>query len=409
MTRWQGKIGLLGYGLFLSALIGVIGFIYIIVVEQLTALLWQHLPQQLGPRGGWVFLLVAVGTVLVGLGHRYWGPDLPLTAERALNTLRQTSRLAYSHVGRNLLMALVILIFGAGVGPEAGLLSTTVALSVWQADKLRYYFFRYPALHKLSLGQRWRCLLTPHRYLLPFDQATAAKLGQRQQKRFLIATFIMNGIVAFVVLMRAAGLPSFVVKMGPTNWQWSDFWLALPLMIFGGALGVGYRWLSRQFTQWFDFWQNRPIAKATIGGLAIFAIGVWAPHLLFSGQSALSLAPILGLKRSPGWLEVAVLLKLLLLLICLNTGWRGGDIFPIVFAAITQGFVLAQLLPRFDALFVVSVTAISLVVTVFQAPWLGGFFVALFFPWQLWPVLAVVSGVFWLVQRRLTHLTAKPA
>ena len=43
MTRWQGKIGLLGYGLFLSALIGVIGFIYIIVVEQLTALLWQHL------------------------------------------------------------------------------------------------------------------------------------------------------------------------------------------------------------------------------------------------------------------------------------------------------------------------------------------------------------------------------
>ncbi|WP_261807315.1 chloride channel protein [Lapidilactobacillus luobeiensis] len=399
MTRWRGKLGLLGYGLILSGLIGALGFVYLLVVEQAIALVWHHLPTRLDWRSIVILLIVALGTVLVGSGHRYWGAELPLTAEQALTTLRTTQRLDYRHVGQNLLLAVAVLVFGAGVGPEAGLLSTTIALSVWQADKMRYYFFKYDQLAQMTIGQRWRCLFKPSDYLLPYDQHRAEQLGRQNSKKLLISIFVLNGIVAFVLLMRLAGLPSFVTKMGPTNWQWSDWSLFLPLMVAGGGLGTGYRWLSRRFPRWFDFWSTRPVAKAALGGLAIFGVGLWAPQLLFSGQSALALEPVLGARWSAGHLELVVCLKLLLLLVCLNTGWRGGDIFPIVFAAITQGFVFAQLLPRFDTLFVVGVTAVSLVVTIFHAPWFGGLFVALFFPSRLWPVLLVTMASFWLFQK----------
>ena len=80
------------------------------------------------------------------------------------------------------------------------------------------------------------------------------------------------------------------------------------------------------------------------------------------------------------------LLKLIFLEICLETGWTGGDIFPITFASILQGFAFAQFLPGYDPLFVVLVVSLSLAVTLLQKEWLAGIFISLFFPIRLWPI-----------------------
>ena len=69
--------------------------------------------------------------------------QVPQTAHEALTELKAKQSVDYSGVFRNLLAALVILIFGAGVGPEAALLGAIISLSVWQSDKLWYLYFHY--------------------------------------------------------------------------------------------------------------------------------------------------------------------------------------------------------------------------------------------------------------------------
>lgn len=132
------------------------------------------------------------------------------------------------------------------------------------------------------------------------------------------------------------------------------------------------------------------IGKILLGAVAIFGVAVFAPSLLFSGQHAMHSVVEMGLELSVLVLFGLSLLKLIFLEICLETGWTGGDIFPITFASILQGFAFAQLLPGYDPLFVVLVVSLSLAVTLLQKEWLAGIFISLFFPIKLWPIALIL-------------------
>lgn len=99
-----------------------------------------------------------------------------------------------------------------------------------------------------------------------------------------------------------------------------------------------------------------------------------------------------------GWgLHVLILFilsitKLLFLEVCLWTGWTGGDIFPVTFAAFLQGFAVAQLFPQVDSLFIVLVVSLSMAIALLEE-WLAGIFISLFFPFQLLPISLLMIGL----------------
>ncbi len=67
------------------------------------------------------------------------------------------------------------------------------------------------------------------------------------------------------------------------------------------------------------------------------------------------LVPSFGSQQAWYILVVAAIMKLVFLQVCLQTGWIGGDIFPVVFSAILIGFAVAQFFPTIDSLFVVAI------------------------------------------------------
>ena len=66
------------------------------------------------------FVLCVLGALVLSYLKKRFG-QVPQTAHEALTELKAKQSVDYSGVFRNLLAALVILIFGAGVGPEAAL------------------------------------------------------------------------------------------------------------------------------------------------------------------------------------------------------------------------------------------------------------------------------------------------
>lgn len=288
---------------------------------------------------------------------------------------------------QNLVLALVILVSGAGVGPEAPLLGAVIAYSIWQADKLRYLEANWEQLRGQRIGMWVNYLFHPRSYLLPYPSS------QKQTGKKLRNLLIVNGFLVFWLMMRLTDQPSFVTKLGETNWSLMDILFFLPLCLYGFAIGKCCAWLKGVIRTRLNRFNLTLAIKISIGGVAIFLVTVLAPTLLFSGQHSLHSIVELGLETPVLSLMILSFVKLIFLEICLWSGWTGGDIFPVTFAAFLQGFAVAQVFPQVDNLFVVLVVSLSMAIALLEKEWLAGIFISLFFPIQLLPLSLLMIGL----------------
>lgn len=368
-------------GFCLSSLIALVAFLFLMAEKFGSHLLWESWGHSVPFPNLYKGLLLLIGGLLVFALKKKWG-SLPRTSHELMEELKEEQTVNYRHTWRSLVLALIILVLGAGVGPEAPLLGAVIAYSIWQADKLRYLEANRGQLKHLSLKDKLVRLFHPSQYLLTYP---ASQKGTDKKKRLF---FIVNGLIIFVLLMRLTEQPSFITKLGDSQWQMGELVLILPLMFYGLLFGRVYRWLMKKIK---GSLKKLPlIGKILLGAVAIFGVAVFAPSLLFSGQHAMHSVVEMGLELPVLALFGLSLLKLVFLEICLETGWTGGDIFPITFASILQGFAFAQLLPGYDPLFVVLVVSLSLAVTLLQKEWLAGIFISLFFPIKLWPIALIL-------------------
>ena len=370
-------------GFCLSSLIALVAFLFLMAEKFGSHLLWESWGHSVPFPNLYKGLLLLIGGLLVFVLKKKWG-SLPRTSHELMEELKEQQTVNYRHTWRSLVLALLILVLGAGVGPEAPLLGAVIAYSIWQADKLRYLEANREQLKQLSLKDKLVRFFHPSQYLLTYP---ASQKGTDKKKRLF---FIVNGLIIFVLLMRMTEQPSFITKLGDSQWQAAELVLILPLMLYGLLFGRVYRWLMKKIKGSLKQLPLPLIGKILLGAAAIFGVAVFAPSLLFSGQHAMHSVVEMGLELPVLALLGLSLLKLIFLEVCLETGWTGGDIFPITFASILQGFAFAQLLPAYDPLFVVLVISLSLAVTLLQKEWLAGIFISLFFPVKLWPIALIL-------------------
>ena len=398
--------GLVLAGLLLSSLIALVSGGFIVLEGHLITLIWETLPQALAHAWWYDLVVCLTGGLLLAWLKGKWGP-LPATAHQAMAELKQTQTVDYRATFKNLAVALVILAFGAGVGPEAALLGAVVSLSVWQADRLRYFYFQHATLKTVAWPRRLWWLVAPTGHLQRYRSERALPAAQLGAKKKFYALFIVNGLVTFTILMRLIGHPSFITKMGASHWHWSQLWIILPVLLIAPLAGWLYHQGSRGIHR---LAQRLPqyLPQTLVGAGVIFLFAVLLPRLLFSGQTVMALIPQVSDHQSGYLLMTAAVLKLVFLQLCLGTGWIGGDIFPIAFSTILFGFGVAQLLPQLDGLLVVAVVATGLAINLLNNLWVAGIFIALFFPLNLWPVILLVLALQWLGQRASRHFQKNP-
>lgn len=398
MSKTMLYLKLVFYGLLFSSLIGLISFLFIYLESNLSHYLWDSLLKQETFKNVFILLVCISGGLLIGTLRKRWGA-YPLTAHQTIGALRNQGTVTYRPVFKSLAVALLILVFGAGVGPEAALLAAIVMLSVWQSDKLRYFYYHQDTFLEVTFFEELKRMLHPTNYLMTFDEALpTAKMSQF--KKIANTLFIFNGLFGFVVLMKRTQQPSFITKMGISHWQPKELILLIPLVLVGLLVGKVYLYFSKKIANAFNRLGNKPILKALIGSFTIYMIAIFTPSLLFSGQTSLGAVPLDYQDYSVLILLFVVVLKLLFLQVCLNTGWVGGDIFPVVFSAIIFGHGVSLLVPMFDTVFVVSVVATTMSMAMLNAGLLVAVFVALFFPLTLFPVILMTGLVLKYVQTK---------
>jgi len=137
----------------------------------------------------------------------------------------------------------------------------------------------------------------------------------------------------------------------------------------------------------------------TVGGMLLGVLGaIGGPLSLFKGLEQMKELPEkAGTMTALGLLGLG-LVKVVALLVAATSGFRGGRIFPTLFAGVALGFAVNAAFPSVSLPLAVGSAAVGLVVAVSRSGWLSLFMALAAVPdATLLPVLVLASLGAWLV------------
>jgi H+/Cl- antiporter ClcA len=305
-------------------------------------LVWEDLPDALGvddPYSWFALCVTTLGGLAVGIllrvlpGHGGPGP-----AEGHGIGMEEVR---VSHAAGMVVVSLVSLTVGASLGPEAALLAVALAVgSVLAARLKRAELDRVFGLSGVGslLSGLFGSPLAPSVVVLEMAPVTGHNLYV-----FLVPVLVASAIG---LLMFNAILDGPLLEIALPAYSGVDFAHVLEaLAVAGIAAGVGLLLIAllRGLRIVLAPIADRTVLKATLGGVGIGLIALVAgKETLFSGEHELEV-----LLADPDAYSAQTLLlilggKLLALALSLETGFRGGRIFPVLFIGATVGFLTSD-------------------------------------------------------------------
>ncbi len=387
------------YGLFclLSLMLGFVSgaavWFVLQIINLATKLVWSVIPDQLGIMTSSVFgakhpsflycLCVCVtGSLLIGLWQKKHGV-LPDSMEEVLGKLKSCGGYPYDRLHIIAVAALLPLMFGGTLGPEAGLTGLTAGLCCWVADRLRYKGEEVTALAEAGFAATVGVIFgTPlfgvvHN-LEPDDNSEryGKKLVSRRTRIIIYCFGACGGMLAFSLLSRLfhveAGLPRFDAHhaVGLDQWMWF-----IPLLAFGIILALYFqgvalfvRKLAGKMVREASRVSTRSVLiRCLIPGVLIAFCGYFVPLSMFSGEHQLPQLMEDWTTMSVAVLIISAVLKLFMVNLCIGFGWKGGSIFPIISGGAMAGYAFA-LIVGMDGAFAVAILVAALYAYISRKP-----------------------------------------
>lgn len=296
---------------------------------------------------GWSLLICGGSGLILSLLHRP-GPTTLLPELRdTLSDLRDPDQAPKRDEARGLLGAALAQIGGGCIGPEA-LMSRMAALisqRIWRG--------RDQKLQEATVAGSLALFGAP---LLG-----GAVVGEASHPKNPRQTFLdrwlpgsLGGVAGFAAFNGMGTASGGSLQRLPYIWpsNLGEDLGSLSAGLLGGLIGCGLGLLFLQWRGWLE--QRQLLAQwpwwPLLTGLLLGAFMHWLPLVPFAGEE--QLRPLLESQNSSeAWvLLLSSIVKLLMLGLCLETGWRGGVFFPLFLVACALGMGLHLLLPDLGSL-----------------------------------------------------------
>lgn len=403
--------------LAIGAVAGAFVWAFLFLMNLCINFLWTTVPGKLGI---WYLplILCTVGGVFVGLCQkRYEG--IPEDMMSVMARVKQDGVYDTRKVKSGALCAIVPLIFGGSIGPEAGLVGVIAGLCTGIGSKLRFLGDEFRELAAAGTVASMSAVFGAPLFAIaaPLEDSDE-KVGESERVRFpkwvRVLAYIVAAAGAFGIFFLlntitggGAGLPRFEGIM----WGNGELKAAVPALVAGCIAGWlfhagehGTHALSQRIG-------SKPILKGVIAGAVLGLCGTFLPLTMFSGEhqihalmelwadwGALPFGPEAGGPAVvvPAGLGLILLvtgfIKVLLTPLCVNFGWRGGHFFPVIFAGVAIGYGFAFLM-GVDPVLAAAAGAGAVVGGVMRKPVLATLLLFLCFPISTAPVMLVAAFV----------------
>ena len=343
-THGRAFASVLVRAIALGLVAGLFGLVYLIGVEWLTEAIWPHEHPTGWFSGGIVALVIPlVAGLVVGLAYRVL--RLPPRFGGFIDEL-QEGRVEPATAPAAVGIAVVSLVGGASLGPEAPLGTASGAAGTWLARRDGADAEGVRALTFIGMSGAFGGLMsTPiGGPLLAFE------LEHDQSHRYYLTQLvpgILSGAVAFGIMWPVLGAPiSGLLALERGSFASWMLVAAVGLGVAGVLAAVVVGRILVALAEVFRRLDARPIARGLLGGAVLGAIGFTLPLTLFSGQTTLPVVLDDAGRMGVAMLVVLALAKAVTLGVSLGSGFFGGPIFPTFFIGGVLGVAVHALLPQ---------------------------------------------------------------
>lgn len=391
-----------------GAFAGAFTWCFFLLMNTGIDLLWVKVPAALEAAGlpalWYPIAFCALGGLVIGLFTKKFGP-YPSDMNTVLAEVKAKGRYEYDHMGPSFFGALLPLLFGGSVGPEAGLTGVIAGLCTWVGDRLRFVGAEMRQLAKAGTAAVVSAIFSTPLFGMAVPVVGAAddsdggrfvseiRLGAPKTLKVAVYVLAASGALVAMAGLGAlfggtGGLPRFTeMAIGTQELLW-----ALPIMAVGAAVGWLYHPFGALAKRISHTLGEHLVLKPVIAGVVLGSIGVVLPFALFAGEAQVEQIEGLWMSMGAALLIATGLVKVLTTQLCLNLGWRGGHFFPIIFAGIAIGYGMA-LLTGADSVFCLCAVTGALVGTVMRQPVMTMLLLFLVFPVKGAPVLLLAAAL----------------
>ena len=355
-------VGLLG------AVIGGVTWLLLFLLNHGIDFLWSIIPESVDLTF-YPLMICALGGLLVGLWEKRFGP-YPRELSEIMAEIKNGQKIPYNNLHIIGIAALLPLIFGGSLGPEAGLSGIIVGLCFWFSDKLKFALAEVDEIAEIGMAATMGVIFNSSLFGFVNQIEDDGSINRIPKNTRMLLYFIgiLGGFGAFRFLSdhigRGSGLGNFPAIETLGNMEWS---LVIPLALAGSFLGMLYFVFKALVRLAIRPFKDKVVVKAVMAGVILGGVGILLPYTMFSGEHQMT-------ELMHGWESIGVALlfvtavvKLLITNVCLEMGWRGGHIFPVIFAGTAIGYAFAILLP-IDPIFCVAVVTAALTGAILRKP-----------------------------------------
>lgn len=337
------------FTIIIGALAGAFVWLFFFLLNHGIQFFWHDLPARIGA-WWWPLAFCLLGGVAIGLFQRKFGA-YPEDLAQVMAQVKATGRYEYDHIGAAAGGALLPLLFGGSVGPEAGLTGVIAGLCTWVGDRLKFLGSEFRRLASVGTAAVITAVFNAPLFGLAApllgscdEVRPETKLEVPRTTKIIVYTFAVAGALGAMMLLGSVfgggeGLPHFdAIAIG-----WRELALVVPLALAGGLVGVFYHIFDRFADILARKIGDRPVAKAVLVGLVLGVLGVISPFVMFAGESQTETLVQMWTMLGAGFLIATGILKVFMTPFCLRLGWRGGHFFPTIFAGMCLGYGFALL------------------------------------------------------------------
>ena len=390
--------------LLLTALLGLFSavatFVFMVLVHEGQGLIWEQAATASGlALPIFTIIVCTLGGLLVGVLVKVFGDHSGIFAE-IIAEFGVTGRFNYRHAPGIVLTGLVSLISGGSLGPEAPMADACGSAGTWLADRLKLDERSTRSLGFSGLSGMLAAFITS-----PFGGAVLSLESARAGISYpwtLFPSLIASAVSTTVFVMLTGTFFGRLYAFPDYQPVLKDLLLAIPLGLVGALAGaifiLGIAWLRKVM---------RPLAqhvilRGIIGGLVLGIAGALMPLILFSGEEQTTILIDQAAQIGAVTLIVLAIVKLLITSLLLVAGWKGGYIFPTMFAGVALGMAINLLFPDIPLAVAVSATMAGAMVTTMKAPIFSAMMVVVLVQMETSPVVAVAVIVGLLATARLS-------
>lgn len=308
-----------------------------------TEMIWEWIPEKIHIPY-YTVLVCTVGGAIIGIFRKLYG-DYPEDMETVMGKVKKEKRYEYKNMLVMMIAALLPLLIGSSVGPEAGLTGIIVGLCYWAGENLKFAKQHTKEYSQIGAAVSLSVLFhAPLFGIFEVEEDPDMQLAEpgRGSKIFIYGIALAAGTGSYAGLSALlgggmSGFPSF----DTVAVQRIDYVMMLVYMLCGCVLAYFYE-TTHTVTRVIAG-KIPGVAKEILAGICLGVIGMLIPAVMFSGEEQMGVL----MKEYAGYMAIVLIgvafLKVLLTNLCIQFGLKGGHFFPVIFAGVCLGYGLVML------------------------------------------------------------------